>query len=201
MTEGDDPATRSPWQRVLGTAPEALHPRLRDYVSAIPPGRVGRGSGTFDRVGTPRRWLWPLLGVLARSGIVFPVWARGVPFTIENRFDGEVLRARRVFAFETGGRVMVDAISAQGGLIVDRLGRSGAVRAELAARVERGALVLRSVRTTWRGVALPLAPRVTLVERWDDASGRQHVALTLDAPLLGRVYEYEGRFDYAVEDE
>jgi len=57
------------------------------------------------------------------------------------------------------------------------------------------------VRTTWRGVPLPLAPRVTLVERWDEASGRQHVALTLDAPLLGRVYEYEGRFDYAVEDE
>jgi hypothetical protein len=29
--------------------------------------------------------------------------------------------------------------------------------------------------------------------------GRQHVALTLDAPLLGRIYEYSGAFAYRVE--
>ena len=191
----------SPWQRVLGPAGTGLHPRLRAYVAAIPPGRVGRGRGVFDRVGTPRRWLWPVLGMLGRSGIVFPVWAHGVPFAIENRLDGDVLRARRAFRFADGERVMVDAVTAGDGRIVDRLGRAGALRADLAASVEGGALVLRSVRTSWRGIPIPLAPRVTLVERWDDASGRQHVALTLDAPLIGRVYEYEGRFDYAVEDE
>jgi hypothetical protein len=199
--EGDDPEPLSPWQRVLGAAPPELHPRLRAYFSAIPAGRVGRGTGTFDRVGTPRRWLWPVLAVLARSGIVFPVWARDVPFTIENRPDGDLLRARRTFRLPAGDRIMVDAVEARDGRIVDRLGEAGALRAELAATVEDGALVLRSVRTSWRGIPIPLAPRVTLVERWDDAAGRQHVALTLDAPLLGRVYEYEGRFDYAVEDE
>ena len=200
MTPGGGSAL-SPWQHVLGVAPAGLHPRLRDYFSAIPAGSVGRGSGTFARVGTPRRLLWPVLALLARDGIVFPVWARDVPFAIENRFDGEVLRARRTFRFARGDRVMVDAVVARDGRIVDRLGRGGTVRAELAAGVEDGALVLRSVRIAWRGIPIPFAPRVTLVERWDDASERQHVALTLDAPLIGRVYEYAGRFDYAVEDE
>ena len=40
--------------------------------------------GTFDRVGTPRRWLWPVLRVLQRRRILFPVWEHDVPFTIEN---------------------------------------------------------------------------------------------------------------------
>jgi len=56
------------------------------------------------------------------------------------------------------------------------------------------------VRTSWLGIPIPFAPRVTLVERWDDAVDRQHVSLALDAPLLGRIYEYAGHFDYALED-
>jgi hypothetical protein len=198
--EGDDPGPLSPWQRALGATPEGLHPRLRGYFSAIPSGRVGRGSGTFDRVGTPRRWLRPVLAVLGRAGIVFPVWEHEVPFTVENRPDGEVLRARRTFRFPGGDRVMVDAVAVERGVLVDRLGSAGSLRAEFDASVVDGALRLRSRRATWRGVPIPFAPRVTLVESWDEDAGRQHVALTLDAPLIGRVYEYEGRFDYAVED-
>jgi hypothetical protein len=190
----------SPWERALGDAAATLSPRLRTYVHAIPPGRVGRGAGTFDRVGTPRRWLWPVLAVLARSGVVFPVWAQDVPFTIENRFDGEVLRARRTFRLPDGDRVMVDAVVIEGGALVDRLGRAGAWRATLVASAEAGALRLRSTRLRWRGIPIPFAPRVTLTERFDDEAGRQHVALALDAPLIGRIYEYEGRFDYALED-
>lgn len=83
---------------------------------------------------------------------------------------------------------------------VDRLGRAGAWRTALDASIENGALCLRTGRTSWRRVSLPFAPRVSPLERWDDAAGRQHVALTLDAPLMGRVYEYSGHFDDPVED-
>ncbi|GAA2084831.1 DUF4166 domain-containing protein [Pseudolysinimonas kribbensis] len=190
----------SPWQRVLGDGTAALHPRLRTYVGQIPEGCVGRGAGVFERVGTPRRWLWPMLAVLGRSGIAFPVWAHDVPFAIENRPDGAVLRARRTFSLPGGDRVMVDAIEASGGVIVDRLGGSGSWRAVLTASIVDGALLLRSIRTSWRGIPVPFAPRVHLTERWDDAVERQHVALTLDAPLVGRLYEYAGHFDYVVED-
>jgi hypothetical protein len=185
---------------MLGEDLPGLHPQLRRYFAAIPPGRVGRGAGVFERVGTPRRWLWPLLAVLARSGVLFPVWARDVPFAVENRPDGQTLRARRTFRLPGGDRIMVDAVEAVEGMIVDRLGRSGAIRAILAASVQDGALRLESTRATWRGVPIPSAPRVTLTERWDEVAGRQHVALTLDVPLLGRIYEYAGHFDYAVED-
>ncbi|MGT2464086.1 DUF4166 domain-containing protein [Sinomonas atrocyanea] len=56
----------------------------------------------FDTVGTPRRWLWPVLAVFARSHVMFPVWQRGVPFTVENRpvagTDGApAVAATRVF--------------------------------------------------------------------------------------------------------
>jgi hypothetical protein len=190
----------SPWQQVLGEAPAGLHPRLRAYFAEIPVGRVGRGRGVFELVGTPRRELWPVLAVLGRAGIVFPVWERDVPFTVENRFDGRVLRARRTFEFRSGARVMVDAVAVEDGVLVDRLGTDGSLRAELAARVRDGALMLRSTRTSWHGIPIPFAPRVSLVERFDDRVGRQHVALTLDSPLLGRLYGYSGYFDYAVED-
>ncbi|PYY32550.1 DUF4166 domain-containing protein [Curtobacterium sp. MCJR17_055] len=62
-----------------------LHPRLRTYFGRIPSGYVGRGSGTFSVVGTPRRWVWPVLAVFARDAVMFPVWEHDVPFTVENR--------------------------------------------------------------------------------------------------------------------
>ena len=43
-----------------------------------------------------------------------------------------------------------------------------------------------------------IRPRVTLVERIDGSSERQHVALTIDLPVIGRIYEYSGSFDYEV---
>jgi hypothetical protein len=44
-----------------------------------------------------------------------------------------------------------------------------------------------------------MAPRVRLTERFDDTDELQHVALTLIAPVLGRIYEYAGSFHYSIE--
>ncbi len=38
-----------------------------------------------------------------------------------------------------------------------------------------------------------------LTERFDDSVGRQHVQLTLEHRLFGRLYEYSGHFDYEIE--
>jgi hypothetical protein len=40
-----------------------------------------------------------------------------------------------------------------------------------------------------------------LVERFDDASESQHVHVTLEAPLIGRLYEYSGSFTYELQRE
>jgi hypothetical protein len=176
-----------------------LHPRLRDYFSEIPAGSVGHGVGVFEVVGTPKRWLWPVLWLLGRQGVVFPAWARDVPFTISNRPSERGLHGTRTFHFVRGDRSMVDLISAPAGL-VDELGTRGQYRAALDGSVVDGALHLHStgMRTRW---GLPLPGRVDLVERWDDSSGSQHVAVVISAPFIGRVYEYSGYFNYELRVE
>ena len=195
-------AERSPWEAALGDSLAQLHPRLRAYFSPIPEGHFGRGRGTFESVGTPRRWLWPMLWVLGLDGVVFPVWERAVPFTVENRWDGGILRGRRAFAFADGERVMVDAITADGTAIVDRLGRHGRIETRLAPSVVEGALVMRSTSAQFRigrlRMPIPFAPRVDLRE---EAGGdRQRISLVMTAPIVGRIYEYAGEFTYSIED-
>lgn len=190
----------SPWRQVLGDELDALDPHLSNYFSLIPAGKVGRGHGVFDSVGTPRRWLHPVLAILGRLGVAFPVWEHDVPFTLENRQDGRQLRARRTFHLRAGDRVMEDAISVKDGLLVDHLGRSGSLRAVFSAVTVDGALRLSSRRVGWRRLPVPFAPTVTLLERYDETAGRQHVDLALDAPVIGRLYEYSGYFDYVIED-
>ncbi|MCA5923262.1 DUF4166 domain-containing protein [Curtobacterium oceanosedimentum] len=214
--------TRSPYE--LTTPPEVLarlHPRLRTYFGAVPPGHVGRGEGVFAVVGTPRRWLWPLLALFARDAVMFPVWERQVPFTVENhaarvrrgsdtgREAHPAVRAHRTFHFRSGTRTMVDAITAGPDGLVDHLGRRGRVSALLRAEVDgagpdAGALRLVSTRVTFRALGRDLrlpavvSPRVTLVERFDDEADRQRVSLVLSAPVLGTLYRYEGAFRYEI---
>ena len=213
--------SRSPYE--LSTPPDVLarlHPRLRTYFGPIPPGHVGRGEGVFTVVGTPRRWLWPVLAWFARDAVMFPVWERDVPFTVENRpahvrrgstgLEAQVaVRAHRTFRFRSGARTMVDAITAEPDGLVDHLGRRGRVSALLRTEVDgtgpdAGALRLVSTRVTFRAlgreVRLPavIAPRVTLVERFDDEADRQRVSLVLSAPVVGTLYRYEGAFRYEI---
>ncbi len=190
----------SPWEVALGSDVELLHPRLRAYFGAIPAGSVGRGSGVFAAVGTPRRWLWPALAILGADDVVFAVWQHDVRFTIENQAVEGDLRASRTFEFANGSRTMVDRTSAPGGQLQDRLGRRGRVTAWLTTRVVDGGLELRSTRIWLAGIRVPrwCEPRLTLTERWDDAARCQRVSLVLEAPLIGRLYEYTGRFTYEI---
>ncbi|RKR75137.1 DUF4166 domain-containing protein [Frondihabitans australicus] len=203
---------------MLGAALDDLHERLGAYFGAIPAGHVGRGHGVFDVVGTPRRWLWPILAVLGREGIAFPAWAHGVAFDVENRptrtHEGDAaVSARRTFHLSGGDRAMVDEIAADNRgphgdwRLVDRLGPGRLVQASFGADVRGGALVLRS---TGVGVRLgawvlpilrPLAPVVRLTERFDGDRERQHVSITLSMPVIGRIYEYSGFFTYRIEPD
>ncbi|MEO6116720.1 MAG: DUF4166 domain-containing protein, partial [Pseudolysinimonas sp.] len=157
----------SPWQRALGSEFGQLHPRLHAYFSAIPSNRVGRGSGSFDVVGTPRRWLWPVLRVLQRRRILFPVWEHNVPFPIENRAASGAVLAIRVFHLQVGDREMIDAVDLQGAHLVDHLGDGGMLGARLTASVVDGGLRLVSTSARWGRVRIPFAPRVQLTERFD----------------------------------
>ena len=182
----------SPYEAAIDL--DGLDPHLRAYFGEIPAGSVGVGRGVFDLVGTQKRWLWPVLWVLGRQGVVFPAWARDVPFTVFNTPEDGSLNGRRPFHFTGGDRTMVDRISPR---LVDHLGAAGQYSAPLAGRVVDGALHLRSTALRWRGIRLP--GRVEVVERWHDSL--QHVAVTITAPVVGRVYEYSGYFEYGIEEQ
>jgi hypothetical protein len=197
---------------VLGDAafsgPDALHPRLRAYFSAIPAGTQGFGEGVFDTVGTSRRWLRPLIRLFVDSDVLFPVWERDVPFTVVNTPAVETghpaVAGERIFRLPGGDRVMRDLIAAAPDGLVDILGFRRRFRAAFAAEIVDGALRLAATRVSlrigrrWARLPSFLAPRVELVERFSDADDRQHVAVALSVPLLGRVYEYAGSFRYEV---
>lgn len=205
MTADD---STSPYERALGERITELHPKTAWYFRTIPPGRVGVGRGTFTTAGSRHRWLWPLFRIAEALGVAFAGWERDVPFRIENRtVDGRALAVRH---FELPGRtwVMPDVVT---------LGRNGVLRNEIGPRrtvvttfdidVRDGAVVLTIRRVGLRLGRLRLSapgflrPRIGLVERWDEDRERHHVAMTIDAPVIGRVYEYTGFFDYAIESE
>jgi hypothetical protein len=132
-----------------------------------------------------------------------------VPFTVLNHsvvdFDGNpAVLAHRVFHFRFGDRRMEDAVTATRRGLVDHLGYGRRFVAKLELRVVQGRLELRStglaVRLGRLRVPIPrrFAPVVRLVERFDDETDRQHVALTVESPQFGKVYEYSGSFTYAV---
>jgi hypothetical protein len=101
---------------------------------------------------------------------------------------------------------MRDAVAlTQHGRVVDELGEPGLIAACFDVETDGGALRLTSravgVRLGPLRVRIPrlIAPVVRLTERFDDALDRQRVSLTVDAPLVGRVYEYRGDFRYRIE--
>lgn len=194
---------RSPWERALGAAVQDLHPQLRAYFGAIPLGSVGTGTGVFRLVGTPRRWIWPVLAVLGLDAVAFPVWAHDVPFTVTNQpTSAGTVRATRVFRLPSGDRVMEDEIGVTAAGLVDRLGRRAFLEAHLVPRVVGGALQLQSSEIVVRlgRLRVPLglvSPQVQLNET--AVSDGQRVELRIEAPLIGLIYQYEGQFTYKLE--
>lgn len=195
----------SPWQLALGASFDDLDEGLKDYFGVIPRGSVGVGHGTFDRVGTPHRWLWPIIAVLGRGGVAHAGWFENVEFTITNRPAGETVRAVRTFHFPKGDWSMRDEVSFRGGTLVDRLGNPAAVAARFRATVVDGTLELDSTSVAVRfgniKLQLPraLAPRIRLSERREN--GYQRISLTVLAPLIGVIYKYSGHFTYSVVPE
>jgi hypothetical protein len=198
-------AFRSPYEQVLGDRLQELHPKLQQYFSTIPDGQVGIGEGIFRSVGTPRRWLWPLLRPLHRRGVIYAGWQLHVPFRVTNELIAGRMVSDREFLLSGQPWTMRDAVSHRAhGRLVDELGEPAVVAASFEVDVRGGALTMSShtVGIRWRRLRIHLprfiAPAVRLTERFDDDTQRQHVAVTIDMPLIGRVYEYSGDFTYRI---
>lgn len=198
----------SPYERALGERISELHPKTAWYFRTIPDGQVGVGTGVFTSAGSRHRWLWPVLRIGEALGVAFAGWEEDVPFRIENRtVDGTAVAVRY---FELPGRtwVMPDVVVLGANRILrNEIGphRTVVTTFDLDVRDEAVVLTIRRVglRLGPLRIAAPrfLRPQIRLVERWDAERERHHVNMTIDAPLLGRVYEYTGFFAYEIESE
>lgn len=203
-----DHVPQSPYLRALGEHRVQLHPALREYFSAVPRGSLGVGEGVFERIGTPRRWLWPILAMLQRHGVAHAGWHHDVPFTVRNRtIAGKAIGARTLH-LPDGDWTMKDAVGARPhGRVLDQLGEPTTLAVVFGVSVDGDALALRSttvgIRFGRMRIRLPklLAPVVRLRESAEKQAGRQRVSLTVDMPVIGRLYEYEGTFSYAVHED
>ena len=198
----------SPYQRALGVHLTQLHPVLQTYFATLPPRRVGVGEGVFDYFGTRRWWLRPLLALFATGAVIIPGMHLNVPFRIENRTVGGRATAQRTLMLKDGTWAMRDSVSFAGPLsVVDALGVGPIVNVRFRVAVADGALELVSagVRIQFGNMRLSvpslLAPTIRLNERFDETANVQRVDLTVEAPIIGRVYGYRGSFTYRIEDE
>ncbi|MGF6823156.1 hypothetical protein M2317_002067 [Microbacterium sp. ZKA21] len=198
----------SPYARALGTRLSLLDPPTQRYFQAVPEGHVGIGEGVFERVGTRRRWLLPLMRRLQRRGIVVAGWYTDVPFRIENRTIAGRAISERTLLLPTGNWVMRDAVALKPhGRLVDELGEPPLVAASFDVATDAGALRLTSRAIGLRlgrfrpRVSGRLIPRIRLREGLEADTGDQRIELTIDAPLIGRLYEYSGTFRYRIEED
>ena len=197
----------SAYVRALGERFEQLHPVLQRYFAPLPPGSQGIGHGTFDRVGTPKRWLWPVIYLLQRRLVIWAGWQRDVPFRVVNRPDGAARTGHREFLIPGTAWTMRDRmVAGPDGSVLDFLGAPALLAARFSVTVRAGALQMTSthvgLRVAGRTWTLPMAltPTVTLAESYDDQTGRQRVAVTITAPIIGRIYEYAGTLTYQIEE-
>lgn len=203
-----DSSSLSPYERALGERITELHPKTQWYFRTIPDGQVGVGTGVFTTAGSRHRWLWPVMRIAESLGVAFAGWERDVPFRIENRtIDGRAVAVRE---FELPGRtwVMPDVVTlGSGGVLRNAIGFRNSVVTTFDFDVRDGAMILSIRRVGLRlgrlRISAPsfLRPQIRLVERWDDLRARHHVDMTIDAPILGRVYEYRGSFDYTIRSD
>lgn len=198
----------SPYQRALGDRLSELHPKTAWYFRTIPEGHVGVGRGVFTSAGSRHRWLRPAFRIAEALGVAFAGWERDVPFRIENRTIGGAAVAVRYFELPGRTWTMPDIVAlGPNGVLRNAIGPHRTVVCTFDIDVRDGAVVLTVRRVGMRFGRLRLTaprflrPRIGLVERWDDEQQRHHVNMTIDAPLLGRVYEYTGFFEYAIESE
>ncbi|MFJ4255032.1 DUF4166 domain-containing protein [Microbacterium sp. NPDC090003] len=201
-------ASASPYERALGERISELHPKTAWYFRTIPEGHVGIGTGVFTRAGSRHRWLRPVFRIAEALGVAFAGWERDVPFRIENRTIGGTAVAVRYLDLPGRTWVMPDTVSLGANRILrNEIGPHRTVVTTFDIDVRDGAVVLTIRRVGMRFGRLRIAaprivrPRIALVERWDDGREQHHVNMTIDAPLLGRVYEYTGYFDYAIESD
>lgn len=194
--------TGSVYERVLGADLELLVPELRaDFVGGH---GVGTGSGVFDVAGCRLAILRPLLAYLAHQRILFPEFARDVPFDIVNTpTESGELDALRTFHLPGRDRALEDTMRVVDGHLHDFMGNRRGLEVRMALSITDGFLTMRSDRQWVRflgiRVRIPQFATVTVSESWAD--GRRHIDVRLRTAVIGEWFRYAGSFTYKCQQD
>lgn len=203
------PRPTSVYQQAMGADFQALQPELQEYFSLTPgSGFYGLGTGRFDVVGCPQRWLRPLLALSAAEEAFFPEYGENIPFEVQNHahadpFGRPSLTTVRTIQFPAADRIFQDTTSLTPRGLVDYLGRRRRLATDLHPEVGPGRS-LRAISTSSRffggnlrlGLPGGLDATAYMEQKWDPASNQHRIQVKVLHRVLGVLLVYSGGFDY-----
>lgn len=198
------------YEKALGNDFKKLHPMLQKkfglHFSSL---NRASGEGEMVTITGGAFWIRPFLRLLAKDHLLFPERGENIGFSIDNYAykdtrGREIVSWIRRFYFSKVTRAF-DAVmwfDGQPGVIIDDLGKSGRLTAQLSLSVsDRGGMSISSGHT-WlnilkRSFKLPsfFSPSVTVYEYFDEKRGQISIRVSIQHKLLGEIISYEG---YAV---
>lgn len=199
--------------QALGADFERLHPALqRRFGLSSEQGMACIGRGVMSEVWRGPAWTVPFLHLGAWRHILIPVRGKNIPFTVENypyvdRLGRESITFVRTFEVpaKRPQRARFDAtmvLDAQRNTIVDYLGSHQHLATDLSLEVtEEGGLTIRSHEQRFYegpvGFRFPstFTGSATLNERYDDATGRFQIDVSVTNKRFGPLFGYRGSFE------
>jgi hypothetical protein len=214
--------TLSPFEAALSTTLAEAAPAIAKHFGQS--SGVQYYRGTMQRVWRKHGWqswaAWPFLKLGHHYDTLLDRTGNDVPFELENVVtvlpDGQTsMTWKRIFHFvaetECFNACMVFAPERQ--RIIDFLGKTGHLEVELVAKIEHKSMLIESGRQwlwlkrvyqylpNWR-IPLPIwvTGRAT-VHEWQNSDDTHGISVTVNNPILGDFFGYEGQFKLVFASE
>lgn len=203
-------SARSIYERALGEKFRELHPRIRErfgFASDDGVACVGRGRMAVVRNGGAFTYPFLLAGTL--HNVMFPEQGTAVPFSVynfayEDEYGRETVTWVREFELPRPRRFDATMIySEERDRVVDYLGTHQhlAVDIDLAVDEATGGLSITAgdqrLYAFGLGGSFPavLTGRADVLEWYDDEEERYRIAVHVENPVVGTLFEYRGWFE------
>ncbi len=197
-----------PFVEALGSALEEADPLIKAHFTQ--PCGIYRYRGVLKKVWRRSGWkgriVKPFLKMTSRMDILFAYTGEEIPFELINRVsylpNGRLsMTWERLFYFPQGRQrfIAIMVYDPQRQFIIDYLGNQGQLEVELHAQISKNAMSIIAGRQWWRvgywRLPFPkLLAGQALVREWQE--GEEFcISVTIQNPLLGQFFGYEGRFE------
>jgi hypothetical protein len=190
------------YKMVLGDQFYLLHPMLQKRYEF-----PFKASGVMKTIKGGPAWLYPLFLTGVRFKLLFPEQGENIPFTIHNTprtgMNGEEqVHWERIFHFKNKKRYFnaLMSLDSNEGIIKDYLGEPKLFYSDLYLKTDQGQLIITSERQRLviGKLEIPM-PKwfqglASVRESYDEKRNVFQIKVTVDNPIIGNVFSYEGEF-------